>query len=124
MKKCILLLIGCISITFNSCGEMMSAMSSFNESSGSVCKSYSITTYGYDKSSGKWIQDAIYNAEDGSYANEKSWVSGKQDYYLGLYKSSTYYATSPYTDVQYKFSVYCTQYQQNSSSNTIYRGVK
>ena len=86
---------------FTSCGEMLSAMSSYNHSNGAKCANWSSKTMVY--SDGKY--------QDGYYPVDETWISNQIKYYAKAYKFDTYYLTSP-NDNKYKISIYCSSYYQ------------
>ncbi|MCL7753130.1 hypothetical protein [Polaribacter sp. Z022] len=102
-----------MSLTFTSCAELLSALSSTNTGMGGKCSRNVVTTYAYNSREGKYESGTIIvvNRKGKNVAtSERRWAQNKQREYINRGKYITYYDTSPYSGAKYKFSVYCSNW--------------
>lgn len=95
----------CVFLLCQSCGEMLSAMSTVNEANGSQCATYTSVTYAYYE--GKWLEGRCFETDDDS---DCDWIEKKRELYMGYGTFNTYYHISPYTNIEYKITIYCLTY--------------
>ena len=71
----------------------------------------------YDNSSGKYVEDTVMSKDrdgnDISYS-ENIWARNRQKYYLNFPNFGVWYERSPYSKVDYRFSIYCNRYYSNN----------
>ncbi len=103
-----ILMMSCVSL--QSCAELAAGLSSFNQANGSQCAEVSCDFALYKDGSYQDSYIRTKNSDGDDVKNaEKRWLTNKRRSYLN-YSFGLYYATSPYTDANYRFSVICTAY--------------
>jgi hypothetical protein len=98
-----------ISINLHSCAEMAAGLSNFNQANGSQCRVIICDSELYHDGEYK---DAVLirnNKGNDISSKERSWVASQQERYLN-YSFGIYYATSPYSNGEYRFTNYCESY--------------
>ncbi|TBW28249.1 hypothetical protein [Gramella sp. KN1008] len=102
-----------VSITLSGCAEMYSAMSNYNAANGSKCKVKAASFAGYHEGEGKYMENRVLYKEsttDQNIKNEYAWLKKKMNEYVYKNGFGTFYETSPFTDISYKFHTYCKDY--------------
>lgn len=113
MKKIKLLFFILTTLSLANCAELSSALSSYNQTNGGQCATYTVQYYLYNPNTSKYEAGKIYardkNGNDIKY-KEKRWREGLGSSYLRRGTFTSYYKTSPYSGGEYKFVVHCTQW--------------
>ncbi|PPK93245.1 hypothetical protein LY01_02530 [Nonlabens xylanidelens] len=98
-----------ILILSNSCAELAAGLSSYNQANGTQCRQSIVDPEVY--LDGKYQNKIMITDSEGNDIeyNEERWRASKAKTYLG-YSFGIYYATSPYSELEYRFTHYCSSY--------------